>query len=526
MDQNTSTIAELRAEQVDQISGNISRLSYRLASLDPSADTDSSSSSPLPRRLQWVVDRSKELFNELEPKQLVVVLPTIRQLMERVDERKWLDFGELDNFAKLLSRLVILKERKNKLPVVRFLPCISDFPPSELNGPAPAEWLAMFVHSDIPSVCIEDHNACCNVCLEDFEEPALAAEFQVDGDDDDGTQGSPKPLRQLTCGHVLHEDCLPMFQIDGYDEMFECPVCRAEIWTSPPSSPLSAEIPRDSVLNSISLDQQQTYGNYYYSPPPWLKIDENSLEWAAWYRRVGKLDEALNSTTHGHPVNLIALGIWGDQTYMRYVYSRITDGPEGLVDCLIVGPDRAQSIGAHISEGEHEDASRQLRGYWDFLGLQYAPHFLAVLNKHNCQDECHWVVHRFSLLDGALTTYHFHTDLHACPDCRPVSWWSIICLAWPNAAICSNPGMPTLIHLHQPMELGVDDCLAAAGVRHNILMGLPAEHSVDLECLRDLMHTEVKGLCERHNSSVTYLSTFFGDLHGRSERVEGNKLDP
>ncbi|KAF5366197.1 hypothetical protein D9758_005782 [Tetrapyrgos nigripes] len=406
MDQNTSIIAELRAEQVDQISDNVSRLSYRLASLDASADPYSSPSSPLPRRLQWALERSKELFNKLEPKQLVVILPTIRKLMEL-----------------LLGRLVVLKERKNKLPVVRFLPCNSDLPSSELNGPVPSEWLAMFVHSDVPSVCIEDHNTCCNVCLEDFEEPALAAEFQVDGGDNE-----------------TQEDCLPMFQIDGYDATFECPTCRAEIWTS----------------LSISSDQQQTSDDHHNNPPPWHKIDENMLNWAAWFIR--DFDEALNSTTRGHPVNINTLAIWSDQTYKRYIYSRMTDSPEGLVDCLIVGPKRAQSIGALVSKGEHGDASRELERFWGFSGLQGAPCLLAVLDKHDRQAECHWVVHRFSLPDGALTTYRFHTELQACPDCRPALWWPAICLAWPDATICPNPGMPTLIHIDQPMELGVDDC--------------------------------------------------------------------
>ncbi|KAF5346924.1 hypothetical protein D9758_010098 [Tetrapyrgos nigripes] len=498
MDQNTPTIAaELRAEQVDQISDNLSKLD-RLASLDASADADSSSSSSLPQGLQWMVKKSKELFNELERKQLVVVLPTIRQLMERVNEKNGLDYQEFDKFAQLLGRLVALKEGKNKLPVVRYLPCISDLPPSELNGPAPPEWLAMFVHSDVPSVCIEDHNACCNICLDDFEEPALAVEFQADGGDD-GTQASPKPLRQLICGHVLHEDCLPMFQnddYDDYDETFECPVCRAEIWTSP---------------------DQQTYDDYWDSLPPWQKMHENLLNWATELS-ISELDEALNSTTRGRPVNEMALSIWADQTYKRYVYSRMTDSPEGLVDCLIVGPERAQSVGALVSKGEHEDAIRWLKEFWDFSGLQGAPRLLAVLARHGHPDECHWVVHKFSLLDGVLTTFHFHAELHDCPDCRPASWWPVIRLAWPNASICPNPSMPTLIHLHRPMQLAVDNFVAAVGLRHNILMGLPAEHSVDLEHLRDLMHTEVNSLHERYNSWTSYLSAFFGDLHGRCER--------
>ncbi|KAF5346933.1 hypothetical protein D9758_010123 [Tetrapyrgos nigripes] len=99
MDQNTSTIAELRAEQVDQISDNLPRPSCHPASLDASA-ADSSSSSPLSQRLHCVMEGLKELFNELEPEQLVFVLPKMEKLMERANETKGLDFRELDQFLQ------------------------------------------------------------------------------------------------------------------------------------------------------------------------------------------------------------------------------------------------------------------------------------------------------------------------------------------------------------------------------------------------------------------------------------------
>ncbi|KAF5344582.1 hypothetical protein D9758_013887 [Tetrapyrgos nigripes] len=515
MDQNTSIIAELRAEQVDQISDNVSKPSYYLASLDAPADADSSSSSPLPQRLKLAVERLKELFNELDPEQLVVVRPKIRKLMDlgRASETIGLR-REIDQFAERLGSLKTIKERRSKIPVVRYLPCIPDFRPSEVNGPAPPEWLAMFVHSDVPSVCIEDHDACCNVCLEDFEEPPLALESQIDGGDN-GTQSSPKPLRKLICGHVFHEDCLPMFQEDDYIGRFECPACRTEFWNSEQFALLS------TGRNSVS-DQQRTYDDYYKKLLPWQKIHEGLLDWATWVR-INDLDEFLNSTARGHPVDESALYIWATQIYRRYVYSRLTDSPEGVVDCCHVGPWPGTSDFA--SEGGHEDAIRGLRRVWDSWSLQDAPRLLAMLSNHHHQDESHWVVHRFSLPDGGLTTYHFHPELHDCPDCRPTSWWPAIRLAWPDAAISPNPGIPTLVHVRQPIQLAVDDAVAVAGVWHNILMGLPAEHSVDLEHLRDLMHTEVNSLRERYNSWVNYLSTFFGDLYRRCERVEGDGLD-
>ncbi|KAF5346968.1 hypothetical protein D9758_010121 [Tetrapyrgos nigripes] len=538
MDQNTSTIAELRAEQVDQISDNVSRVSYRLASLSVSADADSSSSSPLPHRLQWAVERAEELFNELEPQwQRVIVLPRIRKLIDLgpANQTNVLGLGlqEFDKFGQLLGRLVTAKERRSKIPLVRYLPWISDIAPSKVNGPASPEWLAMFVHSDVPSVCIEDHNACCNICLEDFEEPPLL-ELQVDGGDDadlmaedDAIQASPKPLRQLKCGHVLHEECLPMFRSYAYNSTFKCPACRTKVWTPLKAAPeqfsfLSPKIPRDAARNNVSSDQLQTYDDYWNSLPPWQKMHEELFNWATQLH-ISKLDEALNSTIHGRPVNKYALAIWAHQMYKRYLYSRMTGSPEGLVDCLPIDSMDAWTIHDLVSKGKHGDASRELRMFWDNWGLQDAPRLLMVLAEHVHPNKSHWVVHRFSLPDGALTTYHFHSELHACPDCRPASWWLAICLAWPDAAICANPGMPTRIHLHQPMELGVDDSVAAIGIQDNILMGLPVEHSVDIENLRGLMHTEVKNLCERYISWTNYLSAFFGDLHDRCERVEGDR---
>ncbi|KAF5346923.1 hypothetical protein D9758_010093 [Tetrapyrgos nigripes] len=149
--------------------------------------------------------------------------------------------------------------------IVRYLPCISDVRPSKLNGPALPEWLAMFVHSDVPSICVEYHNACCNICLEDFEEPPLVLKLQVDGvggvdlmAEDDAIQASPKPLRQLTCGHVLHEECLPMFQSYDYNSTFKCPACRTKVWTPLPNpeqfSLLSPKVPCDTAHNNVSSD--------------------------------------------------------------------------------------------------------------------------------------------------------------------------------------------------------------------------------------------------------------------------------
>ena len=57
--------------------------------------------------------------------------------------------------------------------------------------------------------------------------------------------------------------------------------------------------------------------------------------------------------------------------------------------------------------------------------------------------------------------------------------------------------MQKMVRLHRPMQLPIDNSVAAAGIWRNILMGSRAERSLDLERLRDLINTEVKNLKQR-----------------------------
>jgi len=57
--------------------------------------------------------------------------------------------------------------------------------------------------------------------------------------------------------------------------------------------------------------------------------------------------------------------------------------------------------------------------------------------------------------------------------------------------------MQKMVRLHRPMQLPIDNSVAAAGIWRNILMGSRAERSLDLERLRDLINTEVKNLRQR-----------------------------
>jgi len=124
------------------------------------------------------------------------------------------------------------------------------------------------------------------------------------------------------------------------------------------------------------------------------------------------------------------------------------------------------------------------------------PRIIVVLCKHR-SDPNHWVAHKFSLPDGTLSTYDTYPE-KCLPDGRPLGWWFAIRIAWP-AAMYPSPDhlMQKMVRLHRPMQLGVDNSVAAAGIWRNLLMSSRAERPVDLERLRDLINTEVKNLRQR-----------------------------
>ena len=84
------------------------------------------------------------------------------------------------------------------------------------------------------------------------------------------------------------------------------------------------------------------------------------------------------------------------------------------------------------------------------------------------------------------------------PDGRPLGWWFAIRLAWPDT-VYPNPErlIQKMVRLHRPMQLAIDNSVAAAGIWRNLLMGSRAERSLDLERLRDLINQEVKNLRQR-----------------------------
>ncbi|KAH8985946.1 hypothetical protein EDB86DRAFT_3065938 [Lactarius hatsudake] len=264
------------------------------------------------------------------------------------------------------------------------------------------------------------------------------------------------------------------------------------------SSPSLSPLPSDRDVPLGQVWQQQPASDYNNEPPqllPWQRIHQRLLNWAIVWP-VSELDNALNSTTRGNQVDEVALSIWSTQTYKRYVRSKMTDGPGGRVDRLFVPPNMADAISNAVFNGRHGDASGMLRELWHPFGLEGMPRLLIVLAKHR-SDANHWVVHRFSLPDGTLTTYDSYPE-RCLPDGRPLGWWFAIRIAWPNA-IYPSPDhlMQKMVRLHRPMQLGIDNSVAAAGIWRNLLMGSRAERSLDLERLRDLINTEVKNLRQR-----------------------------
>ncbi|TFY63164.1 hypothetical protein EVJ58_g3410 [Rhodofomes roseus] len=276
----------------------------------------------------------------------------------------------------------------------------------------------------------------------------------------------------------------------------EIPDGNTGVYTDRRGSPPLPPIPQDgSNMPDHQLWQPGDYAGERNSPPPWQRVHQRLLSWAIVWR-TSELDNAVNSTMRGMQVDEVALSIWSTQTYKRYVRAKMTDSPPGRVDRLFVPPNMADAISAAVYNGRHGDACAMLRDLWAPFGLEGIPRLLIVLAKHR-NDESHWVVHRFSLPDGSLTTYDTYPE-RCLPDGRPLGWWFAIRIAWPDA-IYPSPDhlMQKMVRLHRPMQLAIDNSVAAAGIWRNLLMGSRAERSLDLERLRDLINTEVKNLRQR-----------------------------
>ncbi|KAL5523853.1 hypothetical protein ACEPAG_8026 [Sanghuangporus baumii] len=270
---------------------------------------------------------------------------------------------------------------------------------------------------------------------------------------------------------------------------------------SPPLPPLPTQ--SHTAVTPAANGGQVTSANnerqweYHEAPPtpPWQRIHQRLLNWAIVWP-MSELDNALASTKRGNQVDEVALSIWCTQMYKRYVRQQLTEVPPGRVDRLFVPPNMADAINNAVFHGRHGDACGMLRDLWTPFGLEGMPRIILVLCKHR-SDPNHWVAHKFSLPDGTLTTYDTYPE-KSLPDGRPLGWWFSIRIAWPSAMYPSPDNlMQKMVRLHRPMQLSIDNSVAAAGIWRNLLMGSRAERPVDLERLRDLINTEVKNLRQR-----------------------------
>ncbi|KAG8967104.1 hypothetical protein FRC03_010745 [Tulasnella sp. 419] len=179
------------------------------------------------------------------------------------------------------------------------------------------------------------------------------------------------------------------------------------------------------------------------SVPSWQLVHQRLLNWAVVWSLM-ELDNALESTERGQQVDECALTIWTTQVYKRYVRSRTSDNPPQTIDRLFVPPNVADAVNSAVFNGRHNDAAAMLREMWTPFGFSGMPRLIIVLARHR-RDSNHWVVHR----------------------------------------------------IHRPSQPLADNAVAAAAIWRNLIMGSKAERGVDLVRLRDLIHTEIRGLRTR-----------------------------
>ncbi|KAG8823452.1 hypothetical protein FRC18_010727 [Serendipita sp. 400] len=227
-------------------------------------------------------------------------------------------------------------------------------------------------------------------------------------------------------------------------------------------------------------------------PPPWLKINQRLLNWAVIWP-FSELENSLKSCERGEQVDEVALTIWAAQIYKRYVRAQMTSYPPVPVDKMFVPPNIADAINNAAYNGRHEEVSVMLRELWAPFGFKGHPKLILALTKHR-REENHWVVHRFSLADASIVTYDTYLE-KALPDGRPLGWWFGIRMAFPSDAYPPpDQVMQRMIRLHRPLQLQVDNSLAAGAIWRNLIMGSKADRLVDLDRLRDLVRQEVKGI--------------------------------
>ncbi|KAF8902938.1 hypothetical protein CPB84DRAFT_1836052 [Gymnopilus junonius] len=308
--------------------------------------------------------------------------------------------------------------------------------------------------------------------------PRSAYEMPENGRDDSPGQQCLEEelykLRQKPHGSQLSHKSWEVAQHDDRDDFEENGHIPASNPPTIPDTNGDAYHEDEHPKPEMAVQPQGPWNTVDYSTdaqqlPPWQKIHARLLNWAIIWPMISGRRKA----------------------YKRYVRARLTDSPQGVVDRLFVPPNMADAISNAVFNGRHGDACGMLKDLWAPFGLEGMPRLIVVLAKHR-SDPNHWVVHRFSLPEGSLTTYDCYPE-RTLPDGRvTLGWWFAIRVAWPNTMYPSPDHlMQKMVRLHRPLQLPIDNAVAAAGIWRNVLMG------VDLERLRDLINTEVKNLRQR-----------------------------
>jgi len=91
---------------------------------------------------------------------------------------------------------------------------------------------------------------------------------------------------------------------------------------------------------------------------------------------------------------------------------------------------------------------------------------------------------------------------------QPLGWWFAIRAAWPHPMYPhADLLVQKLVRIHRPLQLLIDNSVAASAIWRNLIMGSKAERSVDLIRMRDLIATEVRALRTRKDHGKLALAS-------------------